>query len=724
VDLPHSELPAVEIVAPAPVPGIGIPRDRLPANVRTLRHRQLDETQAADPADAALRLPGVSINEVQGNPFQPDLSFRGFIASPLLGTPQGLSVYQDGVRINAPFGDTVRWDVVPMMAIDNLTLVPGSNPLFGLNTLGGALALRTKSGDTHPGAAAQLSGGSFSRREGQAESGGARENGAHAYAAGRWLAEDGWRDHSPSEIRQGFAKLGWRSGLFDASASVTWAGNDLVGNGLVPQSFYGRRRSAIFTRPDRTRQQMLMLSLNGSAALSARAELSGLVYHRGSDAHTLNGDVNDDFEGEGGAPAANNRTKTHQSAWGVMAQWIFAADGHYLVVGSGYDRSRSRFEQMVQPGVFDATRAVLPTGGEELENRLESATATRSLFAADTWSARPNLHLTFSARYNDTRVSLRDKGPAAPALDGEHRFARLNPSAGLALEATRSLTLYAGLGEGSRAPSPIELGCADPARPCTLPNALAADPPLEQVVTRTLEAGARGRSGSGLRWSAGVFHAVNRDDILFVGTTTSAGYFTNFGNTRRRGVELEASSKPGRVQWSASYTGVRATFASSACVVSRSNASRGSAAECRGEDLILVQPGDRLPGVPAHSMKLTLGFTASERLRVGVELLGYSEQYVRGNENNAHGAGGKVAGYGIVNLRARQSLGSGWEFFARLDNLFDRRYATAGALAENAFDLEGRFLGDPEQWSSETFYAPGMPRAVWLGVRYSFAPEQ
>src|SRR5207249_3301657 len=152
---------------------------------------------------------------------------------------------------------------------------------------------------------------------------------------------------------------------------------------------------------------------------------------------------------------------------------------------------------------------------------------------------------------------------------------------------------------------PIELGCADPARPCTLPNALAADPPLKQVVARTFELGARGRLAGDVRWNAGVFQTTNTDDILFVGTTTSAGFFTNFGKTRRRGMELGLAGGTGGLQWNAAYSFVRATFESGACLVSASNSSRGTSAECSPEDpanpgtflgdnLIAVRPGDRI----------------------------------------------------------------------------------------------------------------------------------
>jgi outer membrane receptor protein involved in Fe transport len=225
------------------------------------------------------------------------------------------------------------------------------------------------------------------------------------------------------------------------------------------------------------------------------------------------------------------------------------------------------------------SRQAIPRAGERFTGaRQRQRLHHRHLVAA------AGLHLTLSGRYNATRVRLQDTGPSAPALDGSHSYNKFNPAAGLAYQVSNALTLYGGFSQGNRAPTPIELGCADPARPCTLPNALAADPPLQQVVAQTWELGVRGVLPGNIRWNAGLFQATNTNDILFVGTTTSAGYFTNFGKTRRRGLELGLSGAAGRWQWSASYSFVRATFQSSACIVSENNSSRGTSSECSPED--------------------------------------------------------------------------------------------------------------------------------------------
>ncbi len=760
-------LAPVEIIGTTLLPGIGVPRDQVPSNLQQVPASALQAAGGISTTRALERNVGaITVNEVQGNPFQADLNYRGFTASPLLGTAQGLSVYLDGVRINEPFGDVVNWDLIPRAAIDSITVVPGSNPLYGLNTLGGALTLRTKRGDTHPGTEVELSGGSFGRVNAVVQHGGSQDA-LSWFMAAEGFREDGWRDRSPSEVGQFFGKLSWTDDATELGATLMAGSTDLTGNGLLPESMLARDRESIFTHPDNTRNRSVTLALNGSHWLTDSDQLSGNVYVRRTRARTLNGDGNDDFEdspfnasceldayepgseeaaicldsrANGGSredSGVNNRTRTDQNAVGLALQWSRITGTHQYAVGLSHDRSHARFEQTAQEGELNDSRGVDAEGDVELENRLSGRTRTTSLYLTDTMTIGSSVSATASLRYNRTRVINRDKLDFEPPnLDGDFTYHKLNPAVGVTWQAASDLTVYGGYSQGNRAPTPIELGCADPENPCTLPNALAADPFLEQVVARTWEAGVRGRSGA-IRWNAGVYRTTNHDDILFVGTSTSAGYFTNFGQTRREGAELGLAGKLGNtLDWKVDYNWLRATFQSSACLLSEANSSRGTAAECTADgqdDEIYVGKGDRLPGMPEHALKLALSWRAAEGLRIGMDVVGYSDQYVRGNENNQHRAGdstdafgetrdfagrGKVAGYAVVNLDAEYDMGSGWTVFGRIDNVFDHEYATAGALAENPFDASGAFLTDTEEWADEQFVAPGAPRAAFVGIRY------
>ena len=263
----------IEVVEVTPIHGVGLPKDKISANIQTANSVEIDAAQSLDLTEFISRnLGSVHINEAQNNPFQPDVRFRGFTASPLLGLPQGLATYQDGTRVNELFGDTVNWDVIPQSAIASINLMSGSNPLFGLNTLGGALSLKTKTGFTHPGHDIKLYGGSFIRRVAEFSSGGNNQNLSY-FLSGNFFAEDGWRDFSPSEVRQLFGNIGWQDNASTLNLSLTLADNELLGNGALPIELLELERSAVFTHPDRTENNMLMANLRSKPCVVGQPQL-------------------------------------------------------------------------------------------------------------------------------------------------------------------------------------------------------------------------------------------------------------------------------------------------------------------------------------------------------------------------------------------------------------------------------------------------------------------
>ncbi|MGZ8255574.1 MAG: TonB-dependent receptor, partial [Burkholderiaceae bacterium] len=500
------EAPAVDVVGTTPVPGLGSPKNEVPANVQILTPQDIKQQRPLDLPDLLdSTTQSVNVNNIQGNPYQPQVNYRGFGASPLLGEPVGLSVFQDGVRINEPFGDVVQWDLIPTGALATVDVIPGSNPLFGLNTLGGALALRTKTGAAFPGTAAQAYGGSFGRESAQIEQGGFFDNGIDYYFYGNYFDEDGWRDFSPSQVNQFFTKVGWESGGTDLDLSVTRVRSNLTGNGLTPQSSLDRSWSSIFTRPDNTANSLWLTNLTGSHFLADNMLLSGNAYYRSLVRKTLNGDVNDDFEededldGAEGAnddlgfnqdTGANNRTDTSTRGWGGSLLFTLLGTNNEFKAGATYDEANSGFFQTTQLGVFDFSRSVVQTSLPVLENSLSGSTKTWTLLATNTYRPLQNVALTVSGRYNHSDVETTDRlNPVPPNLDGDYSYDKFNPAAGVTYSPFETLNFFGGWSQGNRVPTPIELGCADPLNPCTLPAGLASDPFLDQVTAQTWELG-------------------------------------------------------------------------------------------------------------------------------------------------------------------------------------------------------------------------------------------
>src|SRR5579863_8977891 len=294
-----SQASRIDVVEATPLPGIDLPLDEIPAPVQTASARDLEQTGAVDLADMLnKRLSGVHINENQENPYQPDVNFRGYTASPLLGTPQGISVYMDGVRQNQPFGDIVAWDLIPKIAISEVALMPGSDPLFGLNTLGGALSIQTKDGVSSPGLSGQLTYGSSGRKELQAEEGGGKATGFNWFLAANAFHESGWRFDAPSDVRQGFARLGWRTDKTDLALTMSYAYNTLLGNGLQDYRLLDENYSSAYTVPDITANRSPAFNFIVRHVFSNALTFSGNGRYRNIRTEGVNPNFNTDVFGQ------------------------------------------------------------------------------------------------------------------------------------------------------------------------------------------------------------------------------------------------------------------------------------------------------------------------------------------------------------------------------------------------------------------------------------------
>ena len=718
---PSSELetPSVEVVATTPLPGLGTPLSRVPANVQTFTEANLAARPALHVADQLQRQAGsVSLSEGQSNPYQPDLNFRGFTASPLLGTPQGISVFQDGVRINEGFGDIVNWDLLPRSAIAGITLLPGSNAVFGLNTLGGALSITTKSGFQYPLAALRGSAGPNGRRLAEMEWGGHDEN-KDFFVAADAVRDNGWRQHQDSKINRLFAKAGHQDEQTDIDFSITAADNTLDGAQTLPLSMLGEPRLA-YTWPDTTRNQLVFLNLKGSRAIDDKRLVVANVYYRKLDYSSVSSNINDACNpGPCAFDAFNNRIGVLDSRLGASVQFSvqgeMEARKNQLTAGLAIDTGEARFDGQQQGAMLTADRGAVGIADFAQTTSVRARHQYANLYLSDTLSFTDAIHFTGSASYNFAHIDIADRTGAAPALSGSHRFSRLNPALGLAFSPNLMQTWFAGFNQGMRVPTPMELTCADPAAPCQLPNIFLADPPLKPVISRTVEIGTRQKFAGDLRLSLAFFRTELQDDIQFIssgGATLNSGYFKNTGQARRDGLEFGLDRKIGELDLGLRYSLTNATYRSAFSAHSPNNSSQDAAGD------ILVSPGNRIPGIPRHSLKLAAGYEFGELARVGADLAAYGGQYARGDENNQD-ANGMLKGYAVVNLDADYRFEKGWRLFASVTNLFDRRYASFGVLGSNFFVGPGNGF-DPTNARAEQFRSPGAPRSFWIGVEYGF----
>ncbi len=768
----HGQQSVDEIIVTAPGGSAVSEVQRFPGNVQTATDQELAKSGTINITDFMRQnLGSISINDTQNNPFQPELSYRGFGSSPLLGFPQGISVYKDGVRRNELFGDVVNWDTIPDSAVARLELIPGSNPIFGLNTLGGAVVMQSKGGFTHPGTRAEVYGGSFERFAAEAETGGARDNRAWFLTA-EGFTEDGWRDFSESDLVRAFGKYSFQGDTADFDVALTVADSELRGNGAAPEELLALAgRETVFTHPDITENRLAQVNVRSVWTASEATTVTGIAYYRDIDTDTFNGDGSEFEECESpdnaglvceeeeageelvldqfGSPiaatedvagATENSSETSQDALGGSVQAssnvTIGKTSHRIVYGGSADYGDANFKQRTELGRLTEDRGTIGSGliDQSSVTDVDTNIFHGGLFITDTVALSDRFDLTLSARYNYTDIKLRDRldvgdngndlegdsiGEDAAAEDddddssltGDHTFNRLNPAIALSWYPREAVTLFGSYAESNRAPTPAELTCANPDDPCRLPNAFVDDPPLDQVVTRTVEIGARGETEAGLRWSVALFNAVNDDDILFIsdGSSTREGFFDNVGDTRRRGLELSISDTVGPVRYGAHYTYVNAEFRDSFFVNSPNHPLRDPNDPDRPDaQALVVKRGNRIPGIPEHLLRLSVAWDINEKFTLGADVIAQSDQFFRGDESNTADT---LDGFAVFNVNASFLVDPRFELFARLNNLFDTEYETFGVFGDASEVLGPAFSG------VRRFVGPGAPFGVWVGIR-------
>lgn len=725
-----------------------------------LERRDITVAGAPDLLAALTRnFAGVTLQDAQNNPWQPNLVYRGYVASPLVGQAQGLAAYIDGARFNQPFGDTVNFELIPDAAIRSVSLRDAS-PVYGLNTLGGALVIATATGRTEPGVEATAAFGSYGERDLALSAGGTRGDFSW-FGAVQYREEDGWRDFSPSDLVNGFIDLGYDGEAAGFHIKAIGADTDLTGNGVTPVELLAARRQSVFTWPDNQRNRYGRISFHPWLAIGDLVRFEATLYRQRRRASLLNGDaadigaceddpaledllcletVGDDGDEEqtlltdsngdpiddvldGGDYGVFNRGSVRSRSEGVLAQIITEQDmgtrRNRLVLGVSYDSSENDFAAATELGELTEDRGVDGLGFviEQADRAIAPvALASRSrfwgVFASDTLPLGATLTAEIGLRWNHARVVLEDQ--LGTALNGDHSFSRLNPGVEFDWAVSPAVSVRAGYAETSRVPTEAELSCADENAPCSLANFFIADPPLEQVVAKTFELGASGRRrsyGWEIDWLASAYRATNVNDIQFVASDIRGrGHFENIGRTRRQGVEASLTARRGGLRLGASYAFIDATFRLPVTLSSPANP------EADDDGEINVAKGDRLTGIPRHSAVLTAdyeGRIGSRAFSIGGDMALRSGQWLVGDEANRNP---QVPGYAVFNLRGRIEAARGAWLFAEARNLFDREFATFGTFSE----VDEVDLAEVPGASDPRAYGPGAPRRVTAGITARF----
>jgi iron complex outermembrane receptor protein len=744
-------LPEIEVVAPTPLLGSGVERATVPAETSVLTGRDITRNGPANALGALNQTtPGASLNSLSGNPFQPSLFYHGFQASPLQGTAEGLAVYVNGARFNQPFGDTVEWSLIPDLAIDRMNLL-GSNPVFGLNALGGALAVEMKNGFTYHGGEVDLLGGSFGKYQGEFQYG-VQSGNAATYVAGSGLHEDGWRQTQSSDIANFFGDVGWRGNRGELHLDVTAANNRLNNPGTTPVQLLAANPAAVFTAPNLITDKYARINLTGRTEISERTSLQGDLYYDYFRQKVFNGDVPDFAPCDDGAPFAGflceapgvlaidrngnpipdflhggpyadlDRQTANTNGYGASLQVTnrrpLLGRPNQLVAGLSFDGGQTLFGSSTAIGGFaPQTQMAFGPGivvdqpdGSIAPVRVAISNAYYGGYFTDTYTITPVLFANLAGRFNLAQIDLHDK--LGTALTGHHTYSHFNPAAGLTWKVHPGLSLYASYAEANRAPTPVELSCASPTSPCSLANFFVSDPNLKQIVAHTVEAGVRGQlvpfAGATLSSEAAFYRTTLSNDIEAVfSPIQDRAFFQNVGSTLRQGVDLNLQLKTKRLLLWLAYSYIDAEFQTGFTESSPNN----PAADAEGN--IEVKPGDRLPGIPAHVVKLGVAYKATDAWTVGGTALAASGQFLFGDEANLTPP---TPAYVVVNLHTSYQITQHLQLFGLLANAFNAKYYISGAFSPVTAVPNTLVPGATNPRS----YSPAAPIAVTVGLRATF----
>jgi outer membrane receptor protein involved in Fe transport len=737
----------------SPVAGSEIPVEKVPAAVGMAT--SADIVRSSQPTvENALQasVPGVILNDAQGNTFNFNVQYRGFEASPVNGFPQGLAVYQNGVRINESFGDIVNFDALPSNAVSDMTVM-GSNPVFGLNAVGGALSIVMKDGFQFQGAEIDGRMGSFGRRQVGVQAG--QKSGPMAvYFASEAIHDNGYRDFSSTNIRRAYGDIGVKSGSDEVHLSFTGAKNDFGVTAAAPLELLDQSRSLTFTSPQTTRNEVAMLQLNGTTLVTPTTKLSGVLYTRRFKQKHVDGnlgefapctanpadlcdeadqDIEDIFGNNPGYQdglATIDRTRQDARSYGGSAQVteksrLFGLPNQFLI-GASFDHGKVRYGANSELGLLGDKLVVnglgVTLGDDFMPRNLNATNDYIGAYFSNTLDVTSSLALTVGGRYNFARIELEDQTGNFPDLNAKHSFQRFNPMAGATYKIMPGLSLYGGYSEANRAPTASELACSDPANPCIIESFLVDDPPLKQVVSRTFEAGVKGElNGLGLparlSWSLGFFHTLNQDDIISVNSPDQAGrgYFLNAGDTQRQGIEFSVAARSERLTAYLGYNYIDATFRDTLEIASPNNEFAGFCSNDPTVHCSHVGAGDKLPGVSAHKVKVGAEYAILPQWKVGADWIWASSQYFYGDEGNV---APKLGSRSRVDLHTTYDLTKNITVYGIVNNLFNTKYNTFGTFYSR--ETLDESTGGAMDFHDPRSVVPAQPLAAYGGVKVKF----
>ena len=675
-------------ILPIAGPAIG---SGVPARTSIIQRNELERWNSRLLANAVAREPGTSLYDDLGSVNKPTLVTRGFTASPVVGLPQGVSVFVDGVPVNEPDAGQVNFDLLPLDHAEQIEILSGTASLLGPNSLGGAINIITRRGGPRSGGEVDVTSGSHQAYTAAASHGDQLPGGWRYYAGVGYSSERGWRQLTEAQQYNAFVNLGRSSETAGFNFQAFTAKSYAETAGSLPLSVYRTKPDSNLSSGDFEDLAQVHVAVSGHRGI-AGGQGVGTLYFRHSDGERFN--VNQEADPDVRSFSANR-------TWGGSADWRTgraigsAALGLRFGVGGSANATAVRiYGERIDPGL--TTHVDSPIG------KVDAYTLADYSVGRVTVSS--------GLRYDVVRVPFRNRLDAG--RDTTSRFQRVSPRGGVSFAIGQGSSVYVSAGQSFRAPALIELACADPLEPCPLPFALGDDPPLRPVVATTHEVGARWIAGA-IELSAAAYRTAVRNDIFLFpyddagapNESTIDGYFANVDATRREGVELGVRASAGPFTTSAAYAYTRATFQVDDVQIF----SIREEAAPPDVEVNVIERGDHLPLIPRHTASLGASLDLGRGIQLGLDARHVGERRLRGDEANEESP---LPGHTVIDVRAGYTFGN-WQIAGIVRNVASADYATFGTF--NINQGAGGAL--------ERFLTPGTPRTFQLILRRRLGAE-
>jgi outer membrane receptor protein involved in Fe transport len=708
-------LPEVLVTAPTRLSEVPISLTEIPASVQVITGEEIERSQALNLQEVMQQLPGVHLNDQQGNSLQFDLSLRGFSGTSVTGVPQGISVFVDGVRVNEPAVEEINFDLLPLDDIERVELMRGPTAVFGRNSLAGSLNIITRRGGEEREMIPEMSGGSFGRRKAEGRISGT-VGPIDYYFAGSQFNEVGWRDQSDGRLSKGFGKLGFRHGGTDITLSYQYQDNRISQSGSLPESILRVDRRQNFSAGDFFAPTLHMGILNIRQTLGSGFSLALNGFVRKLDAEQFNVSLLSENT------RLFNDTRSGGGTLQLAHEGRFWGRKNVLTLGAEYARydvdikvfeeqNVGSFRRCIDNAVSEGIDPAQACPPSSLQSVLSDKQHTVGAYIQDTAElgrglliAGDSLFVTGALRADYVRHSITDSSPEEPGkASGRASYSRVLPRAGLNYNLSERYGAYFSYSQGFRTPAFLELTCANPDSPCVgLQAGVAPDTgfrKLSPVRTDNYEVGFLARPLPWLEGSLALYRTDVKDDIFSVSDPVALTvFFQNVGSTRREGIELGLRGiYRDLLEGFVNYTWTRATFREDIELASP---------RTPGENQ-LVRTSNRLPLTPEHRVGAGLRYHLSKWLALSLNLNFVGDQYFRGDEANTQP---KLSDYVVLSAGADAH----WRNFAgfvKINNLTNNHYETFGTFAPNA-----KLPGTP----IEPFLTPAQPINVLAGVSYRF----